>query len=519
MNASEAERLDLQGFGWLGSFDREGADGDVVHAVALFDFDSYRSLSLARPASHVEPVELHLMTPDEMQAYYEKRDREDPDSDFESIAATCRLLRPLMDDLPLDVMALDMDQSGRLLWTSTDVDHNPSWSTYYPSVAEYRLQRPVATVLRSQLAVVEYLAGGTDKVLLALPGRNARRNEDGGPVWAFKHAPESSVWGGHWSEIQIMAQFPPNRPHLLHLDRLVVEEISGLGVVGFTAPFIPSPSLDRLDPPRPLKLRWLRELMAVVDELNLEFGILHQDIAARNLFINPATDAVLLFDFSMATGIGYTGPNPYRRPEAARNDVKGVVILAYHLVTRDPRYAFYYLDRVDETDVEDRAKWVSPAGVKLDHDASVSYDEVMVWAAKRRAGPHISHYTEAPRHFDLPEAPDPPEDIIVSAEGVDDHLISVHGSLSSRVRAGRPVLSWQRPPGAKVDKSRRPLATGRYADEEKDMSGIAVPYSKRGFPQPPVENNSNGAAVKVGHGSTVKKRKRRHTPIDSETGE
>jgi hypothetical protein len=27
---------------------------------------------------------------------------------------------------------------------------------------------------------------------------------------------------------------------------LVVEEISGLGVVGFTIPFIPSPTLDKL---------------------------------------------------------------------------------------------------------------------------------------------------------------------------------------------------------------------------------------------------------------------------------
>jgi hypothetical protein len=141
--------------------------------------------------------------------------------------------------------------------------------------------------------------------------------------------------------------------HLLSLDSIILEELSGLGVVGFTTPFNPSLTLEKLLPI--IKLRWLRELMAVVDELNLEYGIVHQD-ADRNIFISPDTDSILLFDFEGAAGIGNVGAPGYSRYEPARNDVKGVVLLAYYLVTRDPQYDMFLLNSADEKNVQERGK-------------------------------------------------------------------------------------------------------------------------------------------------------------------
>jgi hypothetical protein len=57
-----------------------------------------------------------------------------------------------------------------------------------------------------------------------------------------------------------------------------------------------------------------------------------------------------------------------------------------------------------------------------------------------------------------------------------------------RTQHGRPILSWRRPPKAKVDKSRRLLATGRYADQEAKVPRLVAPDPKRGFPQPPVDD-------------------------------
>lgn len=155
---------------------------------------------------------------------------------------------------------------------------------------------------------------------------------------AFKSSPAVAHFGGVWEEIQILARLPPH-PLILSLDSLVLEELTGLGVVGFTTPVIHARTLDKLSP-SPFKLRWLRELMGLVDELNLEFGILHQDIAPQNLFINPDTDSILLFDFNWAAGVGQTQEGGYRIVKPARNDVKGVMYFMYLIITRDPKYFF-----------------------------------------------------------------------------------------------------------------------------------------------------------------------------------
>lgn len=77
-------------------------------------------------------------------------------------------------------------------------------------------------------------------------------------------------------EIQILAQLPAHHPpHLISMECVVLEELTGLGVIGFTTRFIDAPTMDRWAPSRPFKLRWLRELMGVLDELHLQYGIHH----------------------------------------------------------------------------------------------------------------------------------------------------------------------------------------------------------------------------------------------------
>ncbi|KAK4038609.1 hypothetical protein C8A01DRAFT_47808 [Parachaetomium inaequale] len=389
--------------------------------------------------------------------------------------ATCCIVRAIIDDLPLDVCAIDMTRPGNIVreWIGPACD--PSPRTYYPSVVEYQLRCPVATVLRSQHAVVDRIASGVDKVVILPLGSVASEVQVGGEdVRVFRYRPHAPSYGGVWSEIQILSQLPRGHPNIVPLDHLILEEISGLGVVGYTTPFIDARSLDDSEePPRPFKLKYLRELMALVDELNLTYGILHQDIAARNLVINPATDAVMLSNFSFATAIGHSS-RWYPKAEYAYNDVTAVVILAYYLVTRDPKYQRYDLRRVA----------VNPAGVEIDHDPSVFYEEVMTWGIKRRLRSDIQCYTDLPHHLILPAPPKAPIDVFFDG--------SLGGS-STPVRVGRQVLaarqrlSWQRPPRSKLDKTRVMLATGEYAETAGNMPrGIMVRNSMRGFPQLPI---------------------------------
>ncbi|KAK4038852.1 hypothetical protein C8A01DRAFT_47570 [Parachaetomium inaequale] len=436
------------------SGEKEG--GIWASAYIWFDWDSYRWLDV----------------------WYKRDDdmdwEADEDQQDEWLVTTTCLLRPLLNDLPPDVLAINMRASGKLLWTSRDTQYNGAKCTYYPSVDEYRLPGSAGslpTLLRSDLTVVGRLGPGTTKVSYVCPASGQEN------VVASKAVGCCAYYGGIWEEIQIMVQLSPH-PLVPPLDGLILEELTELGVVGFTSPLIPGHSLDK-PLAGPFKLRWLRELMGLVDELNLEFGVVHQDIAPRNLFINPETDSILLFDFGWAAGIGqarHEGGGYHNTEKPARNDVKGVAFCIYAIITRDPKSRFLHLDDAKEDELEDRTRWIKHPQVELDSDVSTFYDELMAWVRKRREGPRLTHYTQAPRHIDFPVPPEPPRD--EDDEG--RSLIGMLGSCGTRLEAGRPVLNWQRPPLARTDKNRRLLATGKYADEEVERVPIPVPDPKRG---------------------------------------
>lgn len=109
------------------------------------------------------------------------------------------------------------------------------------------------------------------------------------------------------------------------------------------------------------KLEWLRQLTCVVDDLNLEYGIAHQDIAARNLLVNRETDALMLFDFNYSGQIGGKG---YAKD---RDDVKGVTFTLHEIITRDTRFRDIPYDQQNPAYVEGLEERLQHPDVKLDH--------------------------------------------------------------------------------------------------------------------------------------------------------
>lgn len=310
--------------------------------------------------------------------------------------------------------------------------------TYLPSIFEYQLGEPQPrSLLRSQLVTVGRLQGGVDKV-----------EYPDGQLAVFKYNPYA---GGHhtWREIQVLAQVS-GHSHILPLDALVLEEVTGQGVVSFTSRFVPGGTLEDR---RQFKLRWLREAMGVIDHVNFQHGICHQDIANRNFLIDPDTDSVLLFDF------GHSNPVGAAETLALRNDPKGLPLSVYHLITRGPRYDVYYLHDVDEAELEDRARWEKHSDVGLDCDLDVLFGELMAWVRKRRDGPQPT-YEAAPNQVGIPVHPTGPMDRVADGDNMID---LVRTSAWQMTLHGRPNLRWRRPKRKDIDKSRRLLATGRYA--------------------------------------------------------
>lgn len=428
------------------------------------------------------------------EPYHASDNPQDDEAFFEQEVTTIGgFLQNMVDDLPPDTYSIILSPRGQLLWSRSDPDPalHEVQEGYKPSLHQYGLPRPLPTLLRSQLTLVDRLYRHVDKVTYP----DSRWDE-----------PEKTVifkYTGHyctvWREIQTLARLPAHHPHMIGIDCIVLEELTGLGVIGFTTRFIDAPSMYQWPPSRPFKLRYLRELMGVLDELHLQHGIHHRDIHDRNLLVDPATDKLVLIDFGL---VGSPGGGGYH---SEWNDFKATVILLHYRITRGTRYDGNYppSDEEEASLLLSREKWVKHPDAVLDHSADVFYDELVAWLKKRGHWHQIIQpaQEEPASQLSLPPSP-PPRPINFPAFPM-DHFVQLkdldpsdHSGcfdlcrVSARVRRefGRPILTWHRPTKAKVDPTRRLLATGRYADEEEAVSGraIAVPDPKLGFPQPPV---------------------------------
>lgn len=119
-------------------------------------------------------------------------------------------------------------------------------------------------------------------------------------------------------------------PNVVPFDRLVLEDAESR-VIGFITKYIPGGTLANADPKRPFRFEWLQQLTQVVDFLNLELGIMYQDIAPRNLLVDPETDKLLLFDFDWAA-------NGKEYLLDSRDDVSSVVFTLYEIITNDTHF-------------------------------------------------------------------------------------------------------------------------------------------------------------------------------------
>ncbi|KAK4197117.1 hypothetical protein QBC40DRAFT_286200 [Triangularia verruculosa] len=337
---------------------------------------------------------------------------------------------------------------GILLTAKTNSAGTGLQSSSHHLLEEYQLPSPInsKTVLRSELTEIRRLFYRVDLVEYS-PSLSPPGSENGNRA-AFKY--EHSEARKMWTEIHILARLPPH-PHLALLERLVLDELTQSRLVGFTMRYIANKPLDKSRPA--FKLKWLRQLMQTIDDLNLKHGILHQDVADRNLIIDPDTDSIVLIDFNFASRLGLPiSTSLYvEGTREGQDDVKGVAAFMYEYITRDPALGQdYALGEVDESSVMDSAKWVKHPSVELDAEVAEFYSELKTWVHRRRTGVQLTHYTQAPEHLEWPS---------IQTQ-----------SRAPRGKRGKPAclfLNWGRPSSAQVDPTRRLLATGRYADEEE----------------------------------------------------
>jgi hypothetical protein len=184
----------------------------------------------------------------------------------------------------------------------------------------------------------------------------------------------------------------------------------------------------------------------IIDDINLKYGIMHRDIAARNFLIDPQTKRLLLFDFNNGMQIGDTSKNPeFLGPP----DVDGVIFTIYELLTFDTSFRdgkAYWLHEVSP--IEEMAEWPVKAKLEPGLDYATIRQHLDRWIGERRSFRSIKHFTEASHPINLPQMPDE-EDTSMGFDGKDQEMDNI-GSQGQARMAGVHYVDWTRPPFQKV---------------------------------------------------------------------
>ncbi|CAK7269011.1 hypothetical protein SEPCBS119000_003351 [Sporothrix epigloea] len=250
-----------------------------------------------------------------------------PDDDNEKIAATelvcLTKLQKHIDDLGTDVLAISPITVS--LPGSHDADE--IMDTICHLLSGLRLPFPVETVGFDSLTKIKKICPEVDSVTYA--GIPTAGGLTADTMTVFKCCFTHNEVSRAWNELQLWARLPRDHPHIVPFDAVVLEKDST--VIGFTSIYIPGGALkDTKATVRPFRMAWFKQLLSVVDDLNYRYGIMHQDIAARNLVID-ADDNLRIFDFDFSGRVNENyDPN--------RVDTKGVIFTLYEVMTLDEHY-------------------------------------------------------------------------------------------------------------------------------------------------------------------------------------
>jgi hypothetical protein len=341
------------------------------------------------------------------------------------------VLAQFADYLSPVVRAITVNDDGLLTGVSTDPEEDDTFFVGYLPFSLCQSLADCSTVYFSQLQELDRLGPGVD-----LSSYESQRV-------AFKFNPLGMLRRTQmsWKEMNLLSKLPPH-PNIIPFDRIVLEDVQSR-VIGFTTKYIPGGTLADADPKRPFRFEWLRQLTQLVDFLNLELGIMHQDIAPRNLLVDPETDDIILFDFDWAA-------NGEEGLMGGRDDVSGVVFTLYEIVTNDTHFtSIPHWDR--NMDMVQSIEWACNS--ELDSEVSKFRNFLNEWVATRtdRA---IERYLNAPKRITWPDLPTPPDYDVPFELGSTEkgETIWRTGERSRRIalRKGQYCFQWERPPQSRL---------------------------------------------------------------------
>jgi hypothetical protein len=198
------------------------------------------------------------------------------------------ILAQFADYLSTEVRAITVNDDGLLTGASTDPEEEDTFLVGYFHLSLCQSIANCHTTHFSQLRELDQLGPGVDFVSY----NDQRVTFKFNPLGMPRRLQMS------WKEMNLLSKLPPHHD-IKPFNRIVLEDVESR-VIGLTTKYIPGGTLADADPKKPFRLECLQQLTQLVDFMNLELGIMHQDIASRNLLVDPETDKIILFNFNWA---------------------------------------------------------------------------------------------------------------------------------------------------------------------------------------------------------------------------
>ncbi|KAI2003784.1 hypothetical protein LOZ52_006566 [Ophidiomyces ophidiicola] len=241
-----------------------------------------------------------------------------------------------VDKLGPDIHCLKISADGDLIGVSTD---DPTWEVRYPEYPGPLADCEVA--YRPELTEIDRLQVCTDLVEY-----NARHAGEKKEVVVFKYTIYQQRVEYIWRELHTLKALQGHESFVA-FHRVVLDDVSKR-ILGFTSQYIAGGTLENYRD-RPFYFNWLKQLTDAIGELNLGFGIMHQDVAPRNILFEPSSNSLKVFDFDRSCLIGDEQPG--------RNDVDGVIFTLYETLTKDGHFRRVPFHQQQVGNVEEMEDW------------------------------------------------------------------------------------------------------------------------------------------------------------------
>jgi hypothetical protein len=348
-----------------------------------------------------------------------------------------RLLKTVYDQVSPDVVEIRLSDAGTMTSVSTDLEDDPSQFVHYPRYLPEEGDLNEQNVLRhSQLQEIDRLGRCVDLVEYSDSGTLKKA--------LFKYQLVPRHVDKVWTEAHIV--YGLRGYHSIpSFDKFVVDDVE-LRLLGYTS-VCPTGETLRDSPHRPFRLSWLEQLTQIVDDLNLKYGIIHQNIAPCNIMIDSKTNRLTLLDFDRATQIGADG-------EIAKlNDINGVIFSVYQILTLDTEYQGLSCGNLDVGEIERMTQWPVNIQLEADLDVAAIRHHLNEWVARRRTAPMLKHHREASGPLQIPPRPPKTPAPCAWCKNEDGTAkIDTHGwgMRLCALQGGANVVRWERAPDPRL---------------------------------------------------------------------